>query len=301
MKILLTGAKGQVGQEVLALASAGTFEVYPYSKAELDITQEAQIENAIQACRPSVLINAAAYTAVDKAEQEIEKAYAINRDGVGHLARACKRHNLPIIHLSTDYVFNGSKTTAYREEDVPVPQNVYGASKAAGELLLQKEWEKHLIFRTSWVFGLQGPNFVKTILRLALKQTELRVVSDQKGCPTAAADLASALVQVAAMLHQGKTPWGLFHYCGDQETTWFEFAKCIVHYGKACFPLKLEKLHAITTAEYPTPAKRPQNSVLNTEKIQQTYGLKPPSWEQALVRMIQGLEQTGELREHFST
>lgn len=301
MKILVTGAKGQVGQEIVELADQLSCEIYPYSRAELDITDPARVEAVVKTRRPRLVINAAAYTAVDKAEQEIEKAYMINRDGVQNLAQVCKRHDLPLIHISTDYVFDGNKDSAYVEEDPRAPLNVYGASKAAGEQLLQKEWEKHVIVRTSWVFGKQGANFVKTILRLALKQTELRVVSDQKGCPTAATDLAGALLKLAQQINRGQARWGLFHYCGDQETNWYEFAQRIILHGRDHFPLKLQKLHSIVSAEFPTPAKRPRNSVLSMKKIEKDYGLAPSAWEQALVRMIQYLDQKGELREHIST
>ncbi len=300
MKILLTGAKGQVGQEVVELASQLACEIVACSKAELDITDPGQLESVVQARQPTLVINAAAYTAVDKAEQEIDKAYAINRDGVQNLALVCKAHDLPLIHLSTDYVFDGEKASAYVEEDPRAPLNVYGASKAEGELLLQKEWEKHVIVRTSWVFGKQGPNFVKTILRLAMKQPELRVVCDQKGCPTAAADLAGALLKLAQQITQGQAHWGIFHYCGDQETTWYEFAQRIVYHGKDYFPLKLEKLHPIVSADYPTPAKRPKNSVLNRKKIEKECGLAPSAWEPALVRMIQHINQKDALREQLS-
>ncbi len=301
MRILLTGAKGQVGQEIVALAKSFPGELFAFSKTDLDITDPLQIERAIKTTSPTLLINAAAYTAVDKAEQEVAQAYAINSEGVKQLALGCKRFNLPLIHISTDYVFDGSKPTAYLEEDVRAPLSVYGASKAQGEQVLQNEWEKHVILRTSWVFGKQGPNFVKTILKLALKQKELRVVSDQKGCPTAASDLAQALLKIAFQINQGQPKWGIFHYCGVRETSWFEFAKLIVDYGKTYFPFKLETIQAIETADFPTPALRPKNSVLNRQKIENNYGLKPSEWEQALESLLKYLDEKGELREYISS
>ena len=301
MKILLTGAQGQVGQEIVELSQRSPGELISFSKSELDITNFQQLEAAIQAGHPHLVINMAAYTAVDKAEQEAERAFAVNRDGVKNLALLCKRYNLPLIHLSTDYVFDGRKPTAYVEDDQRAPLNVYGKSKAEGEIILQKEWEKHVIVRTSWVFGKAGSNFVKTILKLALKQKELRIVSDQNGCPTAAADLAAALLQLAMQISQGQPHWGLFHYCGEPSTNWFEFATRIIHYGKAYFPLKVEKLHSILSEAFPTLATRPKNSILNREKIESAYAIKPSAWEQALIPVIKYLHEKEEWRENLSS
>ncbi|HSW71386.1 MAG TPA: dTDP-4-dehydrorhamnose reductase [Gammaproteobacteria bacterium] len=293
MKILLTGALGQVGQEVSELAAHRPCTLFSFSKADLDITNLEQVERAIKNTCPDLIINAAAYTAVDKAEQEAERAFAINRDGVKNLAVLGKCYNLPLIHISTDYVFDGSKLRAYEEIDPLSPLNVYGKSKAEGEEILQQEWEKHVIVRTSWVFGKHGSNFVKTILRLALKQKELRIVADQSGCPTAAADLAAALFELALQIKKGQPHWGLFHYCGEGPTTWFDFAGRIVYHGKAHFPIQLEKLHPIESADFPTLAQRPKNSVLNKEKIEKNYSLKPSFWEQGLVKVIEYLGKNG--------
>lgn len=301
MKILLTGAKGQVGQELVDLAKQSPWELFPFAKADLDIRNPEQLERAVKICRPQLLINAAAYTAVDKAEQEEEQAFAINRDAIKNLALICRQYDLPLIHISTDYVFDGGKSSAYLEDDPYAPLNIYGKSKAAGEQLLRNEWEKHVIVRTSWVFGKQGPNFVKTILRLASKQAELRIVCDQRGCPTAASDLAAALLKIAAQIEQGQARWGVFHYCGDVKTNWFEFAKKIVHHARGRFPFKLEKMHAIESSEFPTPAQRPKNSVLNQEKIKKEYGVAPSVWEKALIKLLQDLDEKGELRELIST
>ena len=218
MRILLTGAAGQVGREVLAQAKIAGYELFGFSKAELDLTQPDEVKAAVKELKPQVLINTAAYTAVDKAEQETEKAFALNRDAVEQLALICKDANLPLIHISTDYVFDGSKLSPYVEEDACSPLNVYGNSKAQGEALLESIWEKQVTLRTSWVFGRYGHNFVKTILKLAHKQKALRIVADQVGCPTAAQDLATVLLQVASQITQGQTNWGVFHYCGDHST-----------------------------------------------------------------------------------
>jgi len=298
MKILLTGANGQLGREVIELGGSA---VVPFSKAALDITNAQQLEAAVKQTKPHLIINAAAYTAVDKAEQDIEKAFAINRDGVRNLAQVCKHYDLPLIHVSTDYVFNGSKSSAYVEEDACAPLNIYGASKAEGERILQEEWEKHLIIRTSWVFGKYGANFVKTVLKLALKQPELRIVQDQQGCPTAAQDLAQTLIDLAGRLSQDRASWGVFHYCGEGSTTWYEFAQQIMQAGKDLFPFKAQSIHAIMSSEFPAPARRPKNSVLSTMKIEKIYGIKPQDWRISLQEVINYIHKKDELREHIST
>jgi dTDP-4-dehydrorhamnose reductase len=307
MKILLTGANGQLGRELherfllfqgrMLEKGRAKPELAVFSKAELDITQWEQLAAIVAAHRPQVIINAAAYTAVDKAEQEPDRAFSVNRDGVKNLALVCKAHNLPLIHVSTDYVFSGSKTAAYDEQDHCSPLNVYGASKAAGEVVLQETWEKHLILRVSWVFGRYGHNFVKTMIRLATTQKELRIVADQRGCPTPASALADLLLLLAEQALQQQPQWGIFHYSGDQAVSWFEFAQTIVKHGKNFLPLQCEKIHPITTADFPTPAKRPQHSVMNIEKIRKFYGVSPAVWEEALVSL---LRMIGNRDEQFS-
>ncbi len=269
MKILVTGAAGQVGKEIIEIAAQTGIDVAGFDSAALDITSFAQVSAAIERESPDCVINAAAYTAVDRAESEAERAYAVNRDGVAHLAAACKKADIPLLHISTDYVFDGAKADAYTENDVPNPTSVYGASKLAGEQALIACWHKHIILRVSWVFGQHGNNFVKTMLRLGRERDELRVVRDQFGAPTSARAIARLLVAMATSPHLGGTQlgWGVRHMESNPGVTWCEFAKFIF---EQAFELALinrkPAVHAITSAEFPTPVKRPANSKLATSR-----------------------------------
>ncbi len=273
MKVLITGAQGQVGQEVALHCKSQGFEVYAYSSEEWDITR-ADLGSPIE--KMDALINCAAYTAVDRAEDDAEKAFLVNAKGVETLALWCKQHAIPLIHLSTDYVFDGKKEGAYFETDHPAPQSVYGESKLAGEAALQAIWDQHIILRVSWVFGRFGHNFVKTIKRLASEREELKVVSDQYGCPTGASHIANV---IAKLLTHPALPdnWGLYHYTDAPVTTWFEFAKTFAPATCRILP--------ITTADYPVKAKRPFNSVMNCEKIARVFGIKQALWQDELKRM----------------
>jgi len=261
MKILVTGGRGQLGRSLATRARAAGHEVAAPDVDELDITKPI----ALPSC--DLVINAAAYTAVDKAESERDAAFAVNRDGAAHLARACKERGVRLVHVSTDYVFDGTATRPYREDDPVAPQSVYGASKAEGERAVGAFGGT--VVRTSWLFAEGGPSFVHTILRLARERPSLRVVADQHGCPTYAGDLAQALLELAA------APAGIYHYCNDGATTWHAFAEAIV--GRAVTP--------ITTADYPTPAKRPAYSVLDTTKVR-ALGIIPPHWSIGLQRVL---------------
>lgn len=271
MKILVTGAAGQVGRELVELinkaGSAAGLEVAGFDSAQLDITSQSLVDAAIRREQPNCVINAAAYTAVDRAESEPERAFAVNRDGVAHLARACRAVNIPLLHISTDYVFDGEKTSAYTEDDRPNPTSVYGASKLAGEQALTELWEKHVILRVSWVFGRHGNNFVKTMLRLGRERSELNVVDDQFGGPTGAQAIARVLIAIAKhpQLGSAELDWGLRHLESAPGVTWCEFANSI-------FERALERqvltqrpvVNGISSAEYPTPVKRPANSQLTS-------------------------------------
>jgi dTDP-4-dehydrorhamnose reductase len=257
--ILVTGAGGQVAHELAVTESE--YRVVALSRSQLDITNQQQINTAFEEYRPDILINAAAYTQVDRAEEEPERAFAINRDGVSNLAYACKGAGIPLLHISTDYVFDGNKTAAYREDDEISPAGVYGASKASGEAALRSILERHVILRTSWVFSATGSNFVKTMLRLGKERDELGIVNDQHGCPTSAESIAAALLQISERYLRGdEIEWGTYHFCGQPETTWYGFAKRIFERAKGFDHLKL---NGIPTSEYPTPAARPMNSVLD--------------------------------------
>jgi len=296
MKILVTGAGGQIGQEWVALVEEWAREgryvpcLIPLAKSDCDLRNPQQILYCLALHQPDVIINLAAYTAVDQAETECESAYAVNAEGVKNLALACKAYEVPIIHISTDYVFDGLSNSPYREDDLPAPLQVYGASKWAGEQCLQGIWYKHIILRVSWVFGQYGNNFVKKVLKNASERKALSVVADQWGCPTGARDLAEVLLILAEHVNTGQCQWGVFHYRGDKIVSWYTFAEAILSCGKAIFPLVCQQLSPVTTAHYPTLAIRPKYSVLDVRKIARAYGVKPASWALALDKMIQGMD-----------
>ena len=268
-------------------ASAAGLSVADFDRAALDITDSAAVNTAIGDVAPRVVVNAAAYTAVDRAESDAEAAFAVNRDGAANLASACVAQSVPLIHLSTDYVFDGSKATPYSEEDPAAPLGVYGASKWAGEQAVRTAGADAIILRTAWVYGVHGHNFVKTMLRLARKRAELRVVDDQHGTPTYAGDLAGAILTLAHRLcSEGAPPhgFGTFHATNAGATTWCGFARAIVD---AAFPPDVRPVvTVITTADYPTPARRPANSVLDCGKLARVYELTLRPWQAALGAML---------------
>lgn len=285
MKILVTGANGQVGHCLQQQLSESNWEFIALTRAELDISDAQAVENAIQKIQPDVIINAAAYTAVDKAEQEHELAFAINRDGPANLARAAKQINAAILHISTDYVFAGDAAGSYSEDAPTAPQGVYGHSKLEGEQAVIAANEKHIILRTAWVFGEHGNNFVKTMIRLGSSRELLGIVADQEGGPTYAGDIAKALIAIAQQYIAGKNiAWGVYHYSGFPHISWFGFAQHIfAEVEQARFYAKaIPQLNAITTADYPTPAKRPANSKLDCSKIEQAFGITASNWRLAL-------------------
>ena len=282
-KVLVTGAKGQVGSELIKLAPAG-FTVIGLDSAQLDITDQEQVNAAVALHQPDLIINAAAYTAVDKAESDSDNAYAVNEQAVAWLAQAAVQADIPFFHISTDYVFDGESTTPYKETDPVNPQSVYGASKLAGEQVLAATHNKHIILRTSWVFGAEGNNFVKTMLRLGKERDELSVVADQYGCPTSAASIADVLWQLAEMYKQKNSlPWGIYHFSNSPACTWYDFAVEIFKQAKEKDLIdKVPKVNAITTAEYPTPAKRPVWSVLDCGNIKYLTTNAVVFWEKEL-------------------
>lgn len=287
-KVLVTGAKGQVGSELVAAVPAG-FKVIGLSSSELDITNQQQVTAAIVQYKPDFIINAAAYTAVDKAESDIETAFAVNEKAVALLAQAAHEANIPLFHISTDYVFDGQATRPYKETDSVSPQSVYGASKLAGEQALAAIHNKHIILRTSWVFGATGNNFVKTMLRLGKERGELSVVADQYGCPTSARSIAEVLWQLAQKyMVEVDLPWGVYHFSNSPACTWHEFACEIFEQAVESGVLdKKPTVKAITTVEYPTPAKRPAWSVLSSMKIESLLGDKVACWHTELKSILQ--------------
>jgi dTDP-4-dehydrorhamnose reductase len=282
MDILILGGAGQVGTELQAFSWPEGVQVHAPDRRSLDITDEAAIAAAFDARAYAAVINTAAYTAVDKAESEVAAAWRLNALAPALLAAETSRRNIPLVHVSTDYVFDGAGDGFYAP-DAPVnPQSVYGASKAAGEMAVRSANPRHAIVRTAWVVSPHRGNFVKTMLRLAGERDRLTVVDDQYGCPTSAADLAATLAAIALRLAgDERAPTGTFHSVNDGATTWCDFARAIVA-GSARRGGRSVAVEGIPTAAYPTPAKRPANSRLSTQSLSDAYGLAPRPWEAAL-------------------
>lgn len=292
MRFLLTGKNGQVGFELQrALAPLG--EIIAVDHAACDLADPAAIRYLLAEVRPDIVINPAAYTAVDKAESEPALAYAVNATAPGVFGEALAKTGGLVIHYSTDYVFDGKKGEGYGEDDQPNPQSIYGKSKLAGERALQASGAHYLIFRTSWVFGAHGANFAKTMLRLAAEKDNLNVVTDQYGAPTSAALLADVTAQVIGRYQrQGSMgfPFGLYHLVAAGVTTWHEYAKAVIQAAIASgrpVRLCLEDVRGISTAEYPLPAPRPANSRLETKRLQEAFGLVMPPWQAGLHHVLQ--------------
>jgi dTDP-4-dehydrorhamnose reductase len=289
MKLLVAGASGQLAHALVQRARrSADVTVNAMGRPQLDLLDSASITRAIATARPDVIVNAAAYTAVDKAESDAAAAFALNRDAAGALAAAARTAGCPIIHVSTDYVFDGAKTGAYLEEDATNPMGVYGRSKLDGEAAVAAGHPHHVTLRTAWIYGAHGSNFLKTMLRLARERPELRVVADQHGNPTYAPHLADAILAIAAQA--GSTNhWGTYHAAATGETTWHGFALAII---AAARPLGVPQVPVlpITTAEYPTPARRPANSCLDCAKLERAFGVRLPPWQQGLAECMAGLD-----------
>ena len=297
-KILLTGVNGQVGHALhhrfLNDASLSS-EIVSLDRSQLDLTDKDAIRRVVRAVKPDLIINPAAYTAVDKAEAEPELAYAINAAAPQVLAEEAADLGARLIHFSTDYVYPGTKAGAYTEDDATAPLSVYGKSKLAGEDAIRQVGLQHLIFRTSWVYGVYGKNFLNTILRLAAERDELRIVADQTGAPTSSHSIADAVAAVMSGWQQELV--GTYHLVNAGQTSWHGFATAIVEEYKqiqaarSLPPLKVrvENIHAITTQEYPTPAARPANSTLDCSRLARDFGVTLPNWRDALVAELQEL------------
>jgi dTDP-4-dehydrorhamnose reductase len=281
--LVILGAHGQVGRALVAQARQRPISNRAVGHAECDIGDASAVDQAIKGAR--FVVNCAAYTAVDRAETEVEVANHVNRNGAGNVAEACAQAAVPLLHLSTDYVFDGHNPRPAREDDQPRPLSVYGQSKLGGELAVRERLKSHIILRTSWIFSAHGQNFVKTILRLAKVQPKLRVVADQIGGPTAADDIAKAILDIIAL---STAPdfgqWGTYHFSGAPVVSWFEFAKTIVaHRDTVMLP--------IATQDYPLPARRPLNSVLDCSRIYSVFGIVQPDWRVALRNVLKELAE----------
>jgi len=280
MVVLVTGAGGQLGQALKAKAAQQDSLVFYFAtSAEADITNTDSLTAIFNKIKPDFCINAAAYTAVDKAESEPNEAHAINVTGAANLAAVCKAFATVLIHISTDFVFDGSKHVAYTEEDVTNPQSVYGKTKREGETAIQDILKEHYIIRTSWLYSQYGNNFLKTMLRLGRERDSLSVVNDQTGTPTNANDLAAAIITILqhSTAKQGNNDFGIYHFSNEGQCSWYDFAKKIFEVNKITIDLQ-----PIATAGYPTPAKRPAYSVMDKQKIKEVFNLTILNWQDSL-------------------
>ena len=284
MVVLVTGANGQLGQSIQFIANQYPNIQFIYTDyQELDITNFESCHTVFAKYKPQFCINAAAYTAVDKAESEPEKAFDINTNGAENLALVCKERDAILLHISTDFIFDGtstslSMTNGYKETDIPNPQSVYGKTKLDGELAVQKNWEKHFIIRTSWVYSQFANNFMKTMLRLASERDSLSVVNDQIGTPTYAVDLAETLVTIiqSSIIHHPSS-FGIYNFSNEGQCSWYDFAAAIFHQKGISIDLQ-----PIPTSAYPTPAKRPAFSVLDKTKVKNTFNIEIKEWQTSL-------------------
>ncbi|ASK30902.1 dTDP-4-dehydrorhamnose reductase [Chryseobacterium sp. T16E-39] len=284
-KIVVIGGNGQLGNCIRKIAP--NFEIdyeFIFTDSQiLDITDEGAVDSFFHDNKPDFCINASAYTAVDLAEKEEEKAFAVNAEGVAHLAQACHDHKTVLVHVSTDYVFDGDTNLCYSEDDFTNPIGVYGESKLKGEELAMDINPKTIILRTSWLYSEFNKNFVKTMLNLFSQKDELGIVADQYGQPTNANDLAEAIMEIITSNHKN---YGIFHFSNYPETTWYEFAKKIAEFSKSSV-----KLNSLTTEQYPTPAKRPKRSTMCLDKIEEIYKIEPKHWENSLEECVNILLQ----------
>ncbi len=285
LKALITGANGQIGEALTRLAPSHNIQGFATNSEILDISDGLRVAQIMRQVAPDIVINAAAFTAVDLAEQEKERAFEVNCEGPRHLARACAMRNVPLLHISTDYIFSGNGTSPFKETDDPSPQNVYGETKLAGERAIRAVLPHHIILRTAWVYSLTGRNFLKTMLRLGFDKGHLSVVDDQHGTPSFADDIAETLLIMANRISTGDKPaYGTYHYTGAGRTTWHGFAREIFDTVKTETGKDIT-LTPTTSDAFPTPARRPAWSVLNCEKIEKTFAIAPKNWQDR-VRLV---------------
>lgn len=287
MKLLLTGRDGQVGSEIIGLQETCRFELIAIGKDVLDLGEPDRVKRFMGGVQPDLVINAAAYTEVDRAETDADSATRVNHLGAAYLANACSRADIPLLHISTDYVYDGRKDTPYREQDPPAPISVYGHTKLAGDHAVAAH-PQHLILRTAWVFGAHGQNFVKTMLRLGSERDELAVVDDQHGAPTWSRDIAVTLIRLANRYADAQPiPWGIYHYTGSPSTSWFGFAQAIFQMAVDMGILRTAPaLIPIRSDQYPTAAARPRQSILDCSKIESTFGITTADWQAGLRQVL---------------
>lgn len=290
MRVLVTGASGQMGWELSQQAADLGWHVTAFTHEELDIAEEDAVQDVVRRVGPDAVLNAAAYTAVDRAESEPEMVFSVNRDGPRNLAAICDELGISLVHYSTDCVFDGDKVGAYVEDDPAAPLGVYGKSKWEGEQAIREVCKKHLILRTSWVFASHGHNFVRTMLKLGSEQEFLRVVADQRGCPCCAAEVARITL---AILPDMSDKWGTYHLAQPEAISWHGFAEAIfAEARRRGISLRVREVEPIETKDYPTPARRPLNSVLDCQKLVQNFGVNIHPWRESLAEVI-GVLQHG--------
>jgi len=286
---LIVFGNGQLGQNLRASAR---MPLTVLDRAQADITDAAAVRAALARHRPALVVNAAAYTKVDLAETETEAAFRVNQQGAAIVAEACAEAGVPLIHISTDFVFDGAKTGSYVEDDPVAPLNVYGRSKAAGEQAVRAAAPRHVIIRSSWIYGEFGHNFLKTMLRLAATRDELRVVADQHGSPTSTRDLADAILRIAPRLIAGEDAWGTYHFTASGTTSWHGFASRIVA-AQAALTGRAPRVTAITAAEFPSPASRPANSRLDCARFERVFGFRGRPWTEETDAITARVTQIG--------
>ncbi len=287
MKLLITGSGGMLAQDLIQQIQEEQWRYHAFTKRELDITEPESIAKHLLQIKPDVLVNCAAYTQVDQAENDEINAKRVNQEGAGHLAHFCREYQIKLVHLSTDFVFDGKQAEPYTESNRPNPTGIYGHTKRAGEEAILQQTTDAIIVRTSWLHGVGGKNFVKTMLRLAQKQPEIKVVDDQIGSPTWTVDLAQALIH---LLKVGAS--GIIHFSNRGQCSWYEFAQKAIQiaHQQGILPQKTPVL-SMPSSEYPTPAKRPAFSVLNCKKYTELTGQTPPHWQAGLAQMITQLSR----------
>lgn len=283
MKIFVTGSEGQLGRELLKKAKSLGFEATGLDLPQIDITIKPDVVAILNNIKPDVVINAAAYTNVDRAEDEAEICFAANCTGPENIAAVCRSLDIPLIHISTDYVFDGSRNTPYTEKDVISPVNIYGKCKAQGDDAVRNILRKHIIIRTSWLYGVHGHNFVKTILRLGEEKEAISIVADQFGSPTFVIDLADTILAISSQVQNNQDDiWGTYNYCGAGITTWHGFAEKIIEEAKKYINVKTKQVKPIASKDYPVKAKRPSYSALDCSLIKSRFGICPKPWQESL-------------------
>ena len=286
MKILILGSQGQLGRCLYDQFSPTDYDLIYHSRADTDIANFTETTENLIALNPDIVVNATAYTAVDLAETHESLAYQVNHFAVDNLASQCQKIGSFLIHVSTDYVFDGAASRPYKEQDKTNPQSVYGASKLAGEIAIQRTDCRFLIIRTSWVFSEYGNNFFKTMLRLGAERETLSIVGDQIGCPTYAQDIASLIVDLIPRIEKGSVESGIYHFCGDTACSWYQFAKEIFAQADQLGYRTPKQVQSIATKDYPTPAKRPAYSVFDCTKIENTFNISRSNWRFGIDRVL---------------